>query len=223
MPAEGKAAPAEDDGLEVETGPRARVHGGPDFGELSALGLGAGEVLDFSVNVNPYGAAPGVLRAICEARLDRYPDDAATSPRRALATAWNVDPARICVGNGAAELLWALVPLCCRGEAGGSLLVVEPTFVEPELAARASGIPVHRFFTHAKDGFAIDVEALGEKARTVGARAIYLTSPQNPTGRLVPPAVTARLAAAVGPEVTIILDEAFLALSRGHADAAVEL
>ncbi|HEY0712658.1 MAG TPA: aminotransferase class I/II-fold pyridoxal phosphate-dependent enzyme, partial [Polyangia bacterium] len=205
--------------LEDATG-RARVHGGPDSGELARLGLRAADLLDFSVNVNPYGAAPGMLRAIHEARLDHYPDNHATAARRALAAVWGVEPARICIGNGAAELLWALVPLCCRG---GSLLVVEPTFVEPELAARASGVPVHRHTTRLEDGFEIDVDAVAAKTRTTGARAIYLTSPQNPTGRLVPPTVTAQLARAVGPGVTILLDEAFLALSRAPEHAAVAL
>jgi histidinol-phosphate aminotransferase len=211
--------------LGADDSKRARVHGGPDVVELRALGLGANDILDFSVNVNPYGAAPGVLRAIREARLDRYPDDGATAARRALAAAWGVDPARICVGNGAAELLWALVQLGCRDRHArdGSLLVVEPTFVEPELAASAFGIPVHRHQTRIENGFAIDVDALLAQARATEARVVYLTSPQNPTGRLVPPDVTARLATALGAHVTVLLDEAFLSLSSGHADAAVVL
>jgi histidinol-phosphate aminotransferase len=204
---------------------RTRVHGGPDVGELTRLGLAARDLLDFSVNVNPYGAAPGILRAIREARLDQYPDDGATVARRALGEAWGVDPARICVGNGAAELLWALVQFCCRrGDSLlGSLLIVEPTFVEPELAARAIGVPVHRHVTRVDEGFAIDIDALVAKARATDARSIYLTSPQNPTGRLVSPALIAELARALGAHVTILLDEAFLALSHGAADADVVL
>ena len=198
----------------------ARVHGGPDAHELAAMGLSDVALLAFSVNVNPYGAAPAMLAAIRGARLDRYPDDHAVHARAALGGAWGVSPDRIAVGNGAAELLWTLVQLICRDK--GPLLVVEPTFVEPALAAQACNVAVHRHVTRADSGFAIDVAALVDQARRCGARAIYLTSPQNPTGRLVPPVITAEVAAAL-PEVSVLLDEAFLRVSCGFADVQVPL
>jgi histidinol-phosphate aminotransferase len=188
------------------------VHGGPDAAELARAGLAVDDVLDFSVNVNPFGAAPAMLEAIRGARLDRYPDAQARAPREALAAAWQVDPARIAIGNGAAELLWSLVGLLCRS--GRPLVVVAPTFCEPALAAAAVGAPVRAFLTRAADGFAIDVGALVDLA--AGAGAVYLTSPQNPTGCLVPLARIEALAHAL-PETAILLDEAFLALSLGAA------
>jgi histidinol-phosphate/aromatic aminotransferase/cobyric acid decarboxylase-like protein len=196
-----------------------RVHGGPDGDELRALRLSADEILDFSVNVNPFGAAPAMLRAIADARLDRYPDARAPGPLAALAAAWQVAPARLAVGNGAAELLWSLVQLVCRG---GSLVVVAPAFCEPALAAQAADLSVFTFETHLEDGFAIDPGALVDFTRARNARALYLASPQNPTGRLVPLDVIAAVARAL-PDVVVLLDEAFLALSRGAAGALVAL
>jgi histidinol-phosphate aminotransferase len=204
-----------------------RVHGGPDGDELGRLGLGADQILDFSVNVNPYGAAPAMLRAIAAARLDRYPDARAPGPRAALAAAWDVAADRIAIGNGAAELLWTLCHWAARDSIrsrgpGRSLVVVDPAFCEPALAAQAVGLDVHRFTTMAADGFAVDPAALARFARDHGACAVYLASPQNPTGRPVPTAVLTQIAGGL-PDLTVIVDEAFLALSHGWACARVPL
>lgn len=181
--------------------------------ELERLGLNPEQILDFSVNVNPYGAAPAMLQAIAAARLDRYPDPRAPAARAALAGLWDVAAERIAIGNGAAELLWTLCQWLCRG--GGSLVVVDPAFCEPALAAAAAGVPVHHFITRAEQDFAVDAEALAGFARAHDARAVYLASPQNPTGRTVPHPVLEEIARAL-PQLTLIVDEAFLALSRAH-------
>ena len=192
------------------------MHGGPDLLELGQVGLGVDDVLDFSVNVNPYGAAPEMLRAIAAAPLDRYPDARAARPLAALAAAWEVDAAELAIGNGAAELLWTLVHTLCRADR--PLVVVEPAFSEPRLAAAAAEIPVVTFRTRIEDGFALDPAALARAVADAGAVAVYLASPQNPAGCLVPPAIIAELAARL-PAVTLLVDEAFLALSRGFAAA----
>jgi histidinol-phosphate/aromatic aminotransferase/cobyric acid decarboxylase-like protein len=198
----------------------ARVHGGPDRDELAGLGLDAAALLDFSVNVNPYGAAPAVLAAVRSARLDVYPDDGATLARQSLAAAWGVPAEAIAVGNGAAELLWTSVGLLCPP--GETLLVVEPTFCEPALAAAAKGARVVPVRAAAADDFAIDPAAVISAARQARAAAVYLCNPQNPTGRVLPSRTVADLATALAP-AALLLDEAFLAVSTHFADARVVL
>ena len=46
------------------------VHGALDFAELERLGIQPDEVLDFSVNSNPFGPSPAVRAAIAAAPLD---------------------------------------------------------------------------------------------------------------------------------------------------------
>ena len=189
----------------------ARVHGGIDSDELAAMGVSAAEVVDFSVNVNPYGPPAEVLAAVAAARLDRYPDTHCREARQALSRSWDVPAERIALGNGAAELLWSTVGLLCR-ERGGPLLVVEPTFCEPALAAAAAGAAVARVMASEARGFAIDLAAVISAAREVRPAAVYLCNPQNPTGRALPLAAVAELAHGLAP-VPLILDEAFLAVS----------
>ena len=80
-------------------------HGALDYAELEQLGLNPDDVLDFSVNSNPYGPSPEVQRALTYVPLDRYPDREALDLRRALADQNHVSIDQIVVGNGTAELL----------------------------------------------------------------------------------------------------------------------
>lgn len=191
-----------------------RVHGGPDLDELGPLHLTADDLLDFSVNVNPYGAAPEMLAAIRGQRLDRYPDPRAHAARRALARAWEVAPEAIALGNGAAELLWTVAQRLVGP--GQAMVVVAPTFCEPALAVQASGGEVISW--RGSERAPPDLDAVANLARARAAAAVYLCNPQNPTGRLLPHDAVAAFARALEP-TTLILDEAFLALSTGWLDA----
>ena len=56
----------------------ADVHGSLDWLELRRAGVDAAQVVDFSVNVNPFGPSPKVREAILAVDISAYPD------RRAL-------------------------------------------------------------------------------------------------------------------------------------------
>src|SRR5512142_3073390 len=101
-----------------------RVHGGPRLDELRAAGVDPASLLDLSVNVNPYGPSPEMMAAIRSAPVDRYPDPQAAAVREALAARWGVPAGQVAFGNGATELLWALLAVLLRG--GRTLLLAEP-------------------------------------------------------------------------------------------------
>ena len=73
---------------------------------------------DFSVNVNPFGPPESVRRAVRNAadHLDRYPDTSCRELRAALARKLSVRPEQLIFGNGAAELIYALVQGVRPGE-----------------------------------------------------------------------------------------------------------
>jgi histidinol-phosphate aminotransferase len=200
--------------------PRARVHGGPDLAELRALGVEPTALLDFSVSTNPYGPHPSMLRALAQARLDRYPDPDALRGREALAVMLGTQPSSILLGHGAAELLWSsaralLVP-------GDVLLTVRPTFSELLVAARRLGAHVDELACCSERGFGVDIDALAERARTTRARVVYLCSPNTPTGAHVPASEVARVAATL-PGCTVVLDQSFLSLSEAHHERDLAL
>ena len=207
-------------------GSASRVHGGlVDAGSFGALGIGAGEVLDFSVNVNPYGPAPAMREAIAAAPVDCYPDSTGSAARAALAAACGVDAERIVLGNGAADLLWTLARVLVAP--GRAVVMVEPTFSEFRAAAAAAGARLaQEWRADPATGFlALGPAALAaivETARSCEAAAIYLCAPNNPTGAGVRTSDLISLAERL-PGVTLVVDQAFLSLSEHHADAGAEL
>jgi histidinol-phosphate/aromatic aminotransferase/cobyric acid decarboxylase-like protein len=197
-----------------------RVHGGPADSELLALKLDRESVLDFSVNTNPYGPAPLVVAAVRSAPLEQYPDPTGFRARNALSRFLGVGADELALGNGAAELLWTLARTLLRP--GASALIVEPTFCEFRSAARASGARVAEWCADPEHGFAISLDAIGERVRVEGSAVVYLCIPNTPTGSVLPADAIAAWAAE-RPGVSIVLDQSFLALSERAADALVPM
>lgn len=197
-----------------------RAHGGPQLNELRALGVDAADLLDFSVNLNPYGPAPEMVAAIQSAKIDVYPDSTAVRARDALAKTSDVRPDQIVLGNGGADLLWTLARVLVSP--AQTVLVVEPTFSEFRAAAATARGNLAEWRAPAATGFAVDVAALVQRARACGAAALYLCSPNNPTGSIVRATEVNEIARAL-PGVSVVLDQAFLSLSDHHTDSAVPL
>jgi histidinol-phosphate/aromatic aminotransferase/cobyric acid decarboxylase-like protein len=195
----------------------ATAHGGLLDDELARLGLAPRDVVDFSVNVNPYGPHDAVVRAIREAPLARYPDPTGRAARAAIARHLGRDAAEIALGNGAVELLWSLARLL--NAPGETCAVVGPTFSELASAVRAGRGVVAEWRASADDGFALPARASDAFLGATRPRALYRCNPQNPTGRALPAAAVHALAEA-HPDVTVVLDQAFLSLSECHAEAA---
>lgn len=193
------------------------VHGDHDALELARLGVAPDTLIDFSVNVSPFGPHPAVVHAIHAARLDAYPDRHALDARCAIASSLDVDLGRVIVGNGAAELIWGAVVTLARPR---GLLIVGPTFSEPLQAARAHDVRVFEVTMRTEDDFEVSEERIDHALRTHRPSLAYVCHPNNPTGSALP---TTRLAALVNahPSTCFLIDQAFLSLSDWHADSAV--
>ena len=196
-----------------------RVHGGLQDAELQSLGLEPDDVLDFSSSTNPYGPAPAMLRALAEAAIGRYPDSSGLRARAALAALEGVSADEVVLGNGAADLLWSLAR-CLLGP-GRALLSVEPTFCEFRAAARACGAVVMEWRSREEDGFTMDLQAI-ERAARAAPSALYLCSPNTPTGSALPVASIAAFVQRL-PETWLVLDQSFLSLSELHGEASERL
>ena len=150
-------------------------HGAFDYNELRQLGYSPDEVIDFSVNSNPYGPPPGVREAIARVPLDRYPDRECIALREKLAEQHNAKIKNIVVGNGTAELLLLIAQAFIRS--GDTVLVIRPTFGEYERAARLAGGAIHTL-----DGRDIHYSQIASAIGTHTPRLVFLCHPNNPTG-----------------------------------------
>ena len=160
--------------------PGDRHHGAHGSLVSRSLDVPAGELLDFSQNINPLGAPREALEAARQAlyeESDRYPDLDYPELRGAIAAYLGVSAERIVPTNGGAEALF----LAARAAGpGGKALVLEPTFSEYAAAARAAGLDIlRRVVRRREDGFRLDPSSLEDLD---GISLVFICNPNNPTG-----------------------------------------
>ena len=166
-------------------------HGSVAAAELAELGLATADVVDFSVNTNPLGPAPSVLRAIAGTDWTRYPGDDERPLRQRLAERAGVSAEQVVLGNGSAELLWLIALASIRP--GDRVAVLGPTFGEYARAARVTGACVRE----------LDHSDLAEPTRV-----LFVCNPNNPTGDYVPAGRIRQLLDESSARL-LVLDEAY--------------
>ncbi len=160
------------------------VHGALDYGELERLGLHPQEVLDFSVNANPYGPSPCVREAVANTAIDRYPDRECLVLRRAILdyelNGANLPLSSIVCGNGTTELIWAITHAYLKP--GLKAAILGPTFSEYRVACLAAGATVVEFRAQADACFQPDIVAVAAWIDMERPSLVWLCNPNNPTG-----------------------------------------
>lgn len=192
------------------------VHGALDFAELERLRLDPNDVLDFSVNSNPFGPSPFILEAIRSIPVERYPDRESIALRRALSEQLDVSPEQILVGNGTAELIQ--LAAFAFLQSGDDVLVVEPTFGEYERCVRLRNTNINRWRAIPEDGFIPNPEEIQKMLHERKMRVVFVCNPNNPTGQILPQDVLNKWAD-LYPETLFIVDEAYLAFVAGMKSA----
>jgi len=161
------------------------------------------DTLDLSQTTWPELPHPRIVNAItyvARRGLYRYPHLSGTDLRAQLAERHGVEPARLILGNGAAELLSAATRALI--EPGQALLTPWPSYpLYPLMARRAHGLA---------ERVPGGVDALLEAAREPGVRVIALASPNDPTGELLGAGELERLLDGVPEGVAVLLDEALV-------------
>lgn len=169
--------------------------------------------LDFSVNTNPLGPPEAVRRAVVESagNLDQYPDPCCGALVRALSEHEGVPEASILCGSGAAELIYSY----CAAVRPRRALELAPTFSEYSAALEAAGCRVERWNLRAEESFALGADFL-EALAAGNWDAVFLCTPNNPTGQLIAPALLEDICALCRRRgIRLFLDECFLDLSGG--------
>ena len=109
------------------------------------------DMLDFSVNVNPFGPSEAVLEA-AKRGIDKccaYPDSQCRALKAALAEKLGVPQEYILPGNGAADLFFSLV----TAEKPKKALIPVPAFSEYERALRTADCQIRYYQTEEKENF----------------------------------------------------------------------
>lgn len=168
----------------MTTVPSIPLHGATDAGPEPRL--------DFSSNAHPLGPCPAALAAVRSADPTRYPDPTYAKTRATLGRLHGVDPDRIVVGTGAAELIHRIVRT-----RGGTVQHAVPGFGEYAHAAACAGLPVATFAS--------------EAAPSPLPGTLFVCVPNNPDGVLPDPARLGAIARACdASDALLALDLAYL-------------
>ncbi|OHW61832.1 threonine-phosphate decarboxylase [Andreesenia angusta] len=172
---------------------------------------GENSVVDYSININPLGVSDALKERLLSSidELEKYPQIGAEESVKLLSEQLGLNREEIIVGNGATELIY----LFSRALGIKQALVVEPTFTEYAKSVEIVGGKVHRHCLE-KPYFKLDREALLKRAAEVSAEAVYICSPNNPTGgALEKRAVEDLLEGLEKLSATLFLDESFIEFS----------
>ncbi|MFR1902687.1 MAG: pyridoxal phosphate-dependent aminotransferase [Veillonella sp.] len=171
----------------------SKIHGGNIFQFAHEQRIEPYEVVDFSANINPLGPSQRGLDALnSQLRyISHYPDATNDDVLNAIADTYGMDKHQIIVGNGAAELLYAI----CRLPGYTGAFVPAPGFSEYKEALEASKIPVRDIFyrpredDNGKPYFEVPYLALETFAAELkgqdGRIIVFLGNPNNPDGTLL--------------------------------------
>ena len=175
------------------------------------------ETLDLSQTTWPELPHPSIVSAItfvARRGMHRYPHLRGSQLHDELAERHGVDPGRIILGNGAAELLSSATRALIAP--GQQLLSPWPSYpLYPIMARRAHGraIPVSG-----------GVDELLREAAEPGTRVIAISSPNDPTGELLGAAELQRLLAGLPDDVAVLLDESLVEFADAQpSDSSLRL
>ena len=133
----------------------------------------------------------------------RYPGFVPGEVKAAIGKRHGLGPEHVLIGNGSNELIQAIFQATVS--AGDAVVLPAPTFTLYALMGRVAGADIRTVHLAADLNF--DVDRLEEASAHSDVRLMVLCSPNNPTGSMITPEDTARIAKAAGG--LVVVDEAY--------------
>jgi len=138
--------------------------------------------------------------------LNRYPDPRPAAVLTRLAELYEVPVEGLLLTRGSDDAIDVLVrTMCAAGQ--DRVVVCPPTFGMYAVAARLQGAAVDPMPLDSERGFALDADAVIAAGRS--AKLVFLCSPNNPTGNLIPAEAVVRICRAMADHGLVVVDEAY--------------
>ena len=187
-------------------------HGGDIYGNKNIE-------LDFSVNLSPIGPPQEVCRLLKEEDLTEilssYPDPAYRELKQELSQKLELPEDWILCGNGASELLMAVVQAVRPKRA----MIPVPSYQGYERALQAVGTEILFYELDKGKGFALTedilegADGLKKLAGTKEETMLFLCNPNNPVGKCIEPALLNKIADyCKANHIYLVMDECYLDL-----------
>jgi histidinol-phosphate aminotransferase len=178
------------------------------FDVLSArLSRTSDSIIKLDANENPYGPSPAVREALSQLKFPHiYPDPESRTLRAALSSFTGVPEKYLIAGAGADELIDLILRVFL--EPGDYVLNFPPTFgIYPFDTQLNAGqlIEIPR-----KAEFKLDMESIQHAVKQHSPKILFLASPNNPDGSMIPQEEFEQL---LDLPIVIVLDEAYVEFS----------
>ena len=190
------------------------------------MGIHGGDIyrnhvdIDFSVNVNPLGTPECVKVALHEAveMCDKYPDMEAAKLKKAVSELLAVPKGYLLFGNGASELLMAVV----RAIKPKKTVIPVPSFYGYEYVAQtAEGEIIYYEMSH-ENNFCVTEDI--NNILTEDVDLLFLANPNNPTGSLLSKETFRELLKRCEEKgIYVVLDECFIEFSGNRFSMISEI
>lgn len=155
-------------------------HGANLFDLEKKLGFKKDEILDFSSNINPFGASEKAKEKVKE-RIDDvsiYPDPDYHKLREAISEYADCNKDSIVLGGGATELIVSYIDTINPKKA----LILYPSYSEYEKDLKKLDCIIEKYFAKKEDGFKVSVEKFKKKIEDGKYDLVIICNPNNPTG-----------------------------------------
>lgn len=173
--------------------------------------LPAAEILKLDGNENPFGPSPQVREAL--AGYDAYhiyPDPNQAALRHGIAQYIGVNAGHVVAGAGSDEIIDLLLRAVLSP--GDAVIDCPPTFGMYRFSTEVNGGRLLE--APRQEDFSLDVEEIIRLAPS--AKAIFIASPNNPSGNILS---TAELDALLATGLLVVLDEAYVEF---HGESVVQ-
>jgi histidinol-phosphate aminotransferase len=151
--------------------------------------------------------------------LNRYPEIRPLRLQRELAGRFGCDPDRLLVTRGTSEAIDLLIRVFCRSGTD-NIVTSSPTFSMYHHYAEIQDAEVRAVPASRDDDFRLDVDELLSVCDD-NSRVVFVCTPSNPTGALVPRETIVELLERRGDRSVIVVDEAYIEFS--NSASATEL
>ena len=174
--------------------------------------------------------SPWANTADGEGVLRRYPQPQPEALRARLAEVYGVRAEQVLIGRGSDEAIDLLVRALCRAE-HDPIVIAPPVFGMYAVCARLQGAPLIEVPTRdapanictgsGTGGWITDLDAMRDIAIARDAKIVFVCSPGNPTGELIPLAAIRGLAQSLSGRALVVVDEAYIEFADAPSAAAL--
>ncbi len=155
-------------------------HGANLYDLSSEYGFSKDEIMDFSSNINPFGASKLAKEYVIN-NIDSvsiYPDPSYNNLKCSISNYCSCSRDNIVLGSGATELISAFIETIKPKSA----LLLSPVYSEYEKELKKINTNITKYFSKREDDFVIDINDLINFIKKDTYDLIIICNPNNPTG-----------------------------------------